>query len=567
MNRNDFLSIFERSAVLDMPLIAAIWVISLFFVNPLNGNFPLSDDWSYSLTVKHLLETGEFRPSEWFAPPSLTNALWGSLFCLPAGFSFVALRLSTLTLSLLGILAVYVLIRDLGQPRWMAALGALTMGSNPIYYALSNTFMTDIPFTAIAIFSALFFARSLKTGSNTDLTLAATLAIAATLSRQLALALPLAFGFTLIAQRGFVIRNLLRAAIPLLLCVGTFVVFSKWLAATGRMPEIYNQRGGEILHTASSPELIIHRLSHAVVSLLYSGLFLLPLSICAAPDIWRSHRMQLLALFAITIATTGLSVGINALHGHATLMPMFENVMINSGIGPLTLRDTYFLGLDNVPSLPKGFWLVVTALSFLGAGLLVGILGVSVIDSGRRILARRKVSDREEAGIFFLLSAVIYLIPVIMGVGIFDRYVVPAIPLFAGAIAGLCRRLPQFNQLQPAALRFPVLALLAAFSLFAVGGAHDYLAWNRVRWEALRDLTANDHVSPEDIDGGFEFNGLYLFDPHYRADPTKSWWWVHRDTYLIGFGNVPGYQVIKEYAYNSWIPPHAGKVVVLKANP
>ena len=105
-NENGSRSIFERFAVIDMLFIAAIWCISLFVVNPFAGDFPLNDDWSYASTVKHLLETGEFRPSEWFAPPSLTNALWGSLFCLPAGFSFVALRASTLTLSLLGILAV-----------------------------------------------------------------------------------------------------------------------------------------------------------------------------------------------------------------------------------------------------------------------------------------------------------------------------------------------------------------------------------------------------------------------------------------------------------------------------
>jgi len=41
--------------------------------------------------------------------PLITQALWGSIFCVPAGFSFNALRFS-LTLAIVGILGVYVLL-------------------------------------------------------------------------------------------------------------------------------------------------------------------------------------------------------------------------------------------------------------------------------------------------------------------------------------------------------------------------------------------------------------------------------------------------------------------------
>jgi hypothetical protein len=74
------------------------------------------------------------------------------------------------------------------------------------------------------------------------------------------------------------------------------------------------------------------------------------------------------------------------------------------------------------------------------------------------------------------------------------------------------------------------------------------------------------HVKAEDIDGGFEFNGWYMYDSQYKSDPKKSWWWVQGDTYRIGFGSMPGYTVIKEYSYLHWMPPHAGKIVVLKEN-
>src|SRR5262249_31065634 len=156
----------------------------------------------YGRTVERFLQTGTFHPLDWAVMTLVTNVAWGSLFCLPGGFSFTALRLSTLALSLIGILALYALVRDLRQPRWLAVVAALTLGANPIYYAMSHTFMTDVPFTAITILGALFLARSLRSGSDFDLTVGTVLAVAGALSRQLALAVPLAFGASLILSRG-----------------------------------------------------------------------------------------------------------------------------------------------------------------------------------------------------------------------------------------------------------------------------------------------------------------------------------------------------------------------------
>ena len=107
------------------------------------------------------------------------------------------------------------------------------------------------------------------------------------------------------------------------------------------------------------------------------------------------------------------------------------------------------------------------------------------------------------------------------------------------------------------------MALVAASVIFATGTTRDYLTWNRVRWEALNRLL-QDGVNVSDIDGGFEFNGLHLYDPNYRDSPGKSWWWVRGDTYQIGFGRIPGYEVLTEYQYSNWIPPRTGTLVVLR---
>jgi hypothetical protein len=106
--------------------------------------------------------------------------------------------------------------------------------------------------------------------------------------------------------------------------------------------------------------------------------------------------------------------------------------------------------------------------------------------------------------------------------------------------------------------------LLASLSLYAVLGTRDYLAWNRVRWTALNDLLAGGKVTAADVDGGFEFNGWYLYDAAYKEMPGKSWYWVDRDSYLLAFAEMPGRVTFKEYPYIHWLPPYTGKIVVLK---
>ena len=181
----------SRAAITDVLVLLLLYCGSLVVVNPI-GNFPLIDDWAFGLAAKHFLETGDFR-CEWSSMPLISHVLWGSLFCLPAGFSFTALRASSLVASFLGVLGCYSLVRHVGRPRWCAMVAAVLLAFNPIYYALANTFMTDSVFTAAIALAALFFARNLRTGSDLDLLLATAIAVVATLSRQLAIAVPIAF--------------------------------------------------------------------------------------------------------------------------------------------------------------------------------------------------------------------------------------------------------------------------------------------------------------------------------------------------------------------------------------
>ena len=193
-----------------------------------------------SRSVKHLVEQGDYQPTGWLAMTLVTHVFWGALFCLPHGFSFIAVRISTLALSLVGVLGGYVLIRQLDRPRWLALFFALTLCFNPVYFSLSNTFMTDVPFTAWEILACLFFVRYLQRRKFFDLWLATALAIAALLTRQLGLAIPMAFGVAFLFQNGFQKHSWFRASLPAILTAGTLIAFNHWLRASGRAVGDYN---------------------------------------------------------------------------------------------------------------------------------------------------------------------------------------------------------------------------------------------------------------------------------------------------------------------------------------
>ena len=75
-------------------LIIAGFAIPLLTLHALQ-NVPYIDDWVYAWAVENFLNTGTLKILDWSTSIDVAQILWGVLFCLPAGFSFEALRLST----------------------------------------------------------------------------------------------------------------------------------------------------------------------------------------------------------------------------------------------------------------------------------------------------------------------------------------------------------------------------------------------------------------------------------------------------------------------------------------
>ncbi|MCX7015427.1 MAG: glycosyltransferase family 39 protein, partial [Candidatus Sumerlaeota bacterium] len=580
--------------------------------------FPLNDDWSYAQAVRSLLITGHIRLSEWTFMTLVGQVSWGALFCLPFGFSYTALRLSTLVAGLLGVWATYGTLRAAGARPAQALLGALAVAGNPIYFSLAQTFMTDVPAYAVGMASVWLFVRGLEKESKSDLLAASLLAAWASLIRQTGVLIPVAATAAVLLKEGGRLfsrvggmdggdgvdgvdrvdgvdgmdgagsshpshpSHFARPARPSHPSHPSHLSSPKrfsrgWTALLFPAPAILALAGHALWmrHTGqaapySSPLFDIAYLAvtdrlrllggfcrHALSTALYLGAFTAPLWIEATPRVWKAFKAaRPHGHFALAAGALAFCLAFQAALEPSFRMPALGNILYNVGAGPLLLRDTSILNLPHWPAAPAGVWIAIRVVGAIGAGLALPTVVLLLIRIGRAFA--------DAAGGFLLLLLVLHASALALQPLFFDRHVLFSLPLL---MAVALRAAPSDDERPPPrALKRTTAGYVLAVLVFAfaIGATHDYLAWNRARWKALDWLMETENVSPTRIDGGFEFNGSYLYDPSYQKTPEKSWWWVVDDEYALAFGPIKGYAVERREPFRRWAPPGRGEILVLK---
>jgi 4-amino-4-deoxy-L-arabinose transferase-like glycosyltransferase len=173
-----------------------------------SADVPLIDDWTYAWSVSHLLETGRLQILSISAVYPVTQILWGALFSLPHGFSFAALRFSTVVLAALGSCALYLTLCELGIERRRALFGALCVAWNPVSILLAHSFMTDVPLVAFSSCAGFAYVRGFARRRAGWIWVAIPLSVAAVLVRQVAIVVPLAAAVTSLCTRDRALRRL-----------------------------------------------------------------------------------------------------------------------------------------------------------------------------------------------------------------------------------------------------------------------------------------------------------------------------------------------------------------------
>ncbi len=163
-------------------------------VNPV-GEFAVNDDWSFVKILEALSGDGRMIATGWGhgGPSAIVHVLWGGLFAKLAGLSLTTLRISVLVAAVLGSLGLLGLFRSVGASPALSLLGTLAIVVNPLFMSQSFTFMTDITFATLVIFSVLLLHLGVQ-NTRTSLVVAGLfVGLLATLTRQIGVVIPVAF--------------------------------------------------------------------------------------------------------------------------------------------------------------------------------------------------------------------------------------------------------------------------------------------------------------------------------------------------------------------------------------
>ncbi len=550
----------------NLPCIAilALYVLCIMAANP-RGEFPLNDDWSYVRSAFAVGSGHGFKVDEWVAPSLVGQALYGGMLARLFSPSFLVLRLSTLLLSCGTVILLWVIFLRIGFRRDLACMMLLAWIFDPLQFNLSFTFMTEVPFLFFVALAIYLFVRHLDTGRSWPLILSATALGYAFLIRQTALffALALICGTLMNVRKAFLKRIQLGAAVAAI--TGVFIASFYLLTM---------MRGGSTAAVNRKFDLLHHLTLKQIVGNTYGMIFylafmLLPVCLCLIPSLYRMSQSLGIKMQAVVLIAWSafIAAGLwwfpaHYLHteylpstAYHARMPFLLNVLYDTGLGPITLDPTYFRP-SPTPIHPRA-WTGVTAIVAAGA-ILSGLLC-----SFGLILRRRLRMLQEWKPLFaFTGLALLGIIPFeivfshLQEGGLFDRHIlIAALPfclllgLFAGESAG-----------ENAGSRARITALLAAgitivaLGVFSVAATHDYMEWNRIRWDMGRSLLKRG-VDPLSIVGGFEFNAWHNYDTFLARGNianTSQWWYDRRD-YVISMDPIKGYVVLQKKEYWSWV--------------
>jgi len=499
---------------------------------------PFVDDWVYAWSVQRVLAGHGLEILDWSSHPNFAHVVWGALFCVPLGFSFVALRISTWVAALLALCALHLLLRELGVARRDAFLGTALLGLNPIFFMLAATFMTDVPFVAAFLWASFALVAALGRRSDRWLAAFVLLASIAAAVRVVALVTPIAAVLTLALQGGAWGRRparLLAAAAPLavfalLMLYGenrtvhvadlTYVVGSPF----------FRRR---YLHESLTrlPELTLQALLCAAGSL---GVALLPLSAALAT---RRTIVRALPTLAVLALLAGIAYA-TQVDWPSALAPSFTWTY-----GELGSTESLVAAK---PAVLVSSWVVatVTLLGFVSSALAVGVV-------------RRRPTPSEGFLLWSLaghagLVAVLWLF--------YDRYLLALLPLSIALVLTA----------RPLLRRGALMALLALFALFSVVGVRDHLAYNTALWHSV-ELLRGRGVPDAEIDAGYVVDGWLHFArpenaPRGRDGKPMYPWLTDAGgllPYQVANQPLPGWRVLTTVPFERWVG-RSGALYVLE---
>ncbi|MCX5795414.1 MAG: hypothetical protein NTY77_07975 [Elusimicrobia bacterium] len=451
----------------DPSVLTFVYWLAVLLLPPFQ-DVALNDDWAYASAVRSIFEGG-LRLPVWAPANLVVQAWWGALFRALFGPGYGPLRLSTLVLGWLGVLAFHDLLRQerpQGDPG-SALPAALLFAFNPLFFVLCPSFMTDAPALSLGLV-ALALSRRAFRGDSCDrrwLVAGALFAALAYGIRQTALSIPAGLSVCYWRRLSRDRRSLIAVwLVPLAAVAG----YQAWLSLvhgpTGNHhPWLWETR----LSLAGYATLLSQRLA---ATLVYCGLFSIPL----AAAFWCDRPLERLrrlparrwypaAAFAAAMALFLLSGG---------WLPYYplpkEGLLAQNLFHECAYISRWGLGCFNIngmdfrpPFFLQGgwFWKTLSGLSWLS----LATLGLALTEG--------PVSG---AGALATLTFVPQFAATLLGAYFFDRYILVLVPALL-----LCAQAAASGRARAQTALGIGTALLAWFSW---AGTSDYLRATAAAW-------------------------------------------------------------------------------------
>lgn len=534
-------------------------------INPL-GEFQVNDDWSFQRALERLISQGKIESTGWgpnWAPggPSLIfHLVWGWLFTFVGGWSVTNLRISVLAMGILGSIGMLVLLRRCARSYSLALWGTLAFMLNPLVLSQCFSFMSDVTFASVALFSVLFIYLGVQKDSNLLLITGLMFSLLAILTRQIGIVVPVAFLAAWAIYPGERRPGIGKAVLLVALIVlAPWLMYECFLSWTGGTPLTQHQVVHRIVshpRTMSLDSYLAFLATNFAVALAYIAFLVSPV---LALRLRFYIRCKPFVYFALALTAAFLAFE-SALFAGLVDAPVrfWRNVIFDFGIGPILLKDAYIMDIQRTVGLPKTLFYLVAFWATLSAAALLSSILSYLWGMVREIQARERGSA-SFLSTFCLLAALLYL-GLIVAAGFHDRYLIPVcmwliVWLMADSATDEAR---SSDGLAWVAAVVP----LAFMGLFAVTGTHDFMAMKRSLLKAQDYLVSDLRVNPCNVDGGMEFNGYHCYRPDFIPKPGLSWWWVRNEEYLLTMGPLPGYNVARKFPFQRMVGGQAAIYVL-----
>jgi hypothetical protein len=534
-------------------IIIGVHLLCIVIADP-RGEFPLNDDWSYSRSA-FSAALGNLKVDQWSAPSLVGQAIYGGFLARIFSPDFLVLRISTLFLSCCTVLLLWGILIRSGCRRRPASVLLLAWIFNPLQFGLSFTFMTEVPFLFFVALSVYLFVRHMETGRVPTLLLSAASLGYAYLIRQTALLIVAALVCTLLL--GARKKTRFRDAFLVLCTAGIFIAaYYVWVLTRGGTTAAVQKKFALLQHLTARQFI-----GNSYGMLFYLAFLLAPVWLFLIPRLVRTMRefRPVLRIGIPAVLAAMILTGVLWFHAgyrpgeylpsapYHPRMPFLLNVLYDSGLGPVTLEPDYY----GTPSTPvhTDIWRAVTAVAAAGA---VVSLCLCLFGLMRKICSKSKPLILFAGLSFLFLAAFEIVFSHLQEGGLFDRHIlIVSFPfcLLLWLLSGESEGLPARSY-----RAIPAGVALAALAAFSVAATHDYMEWNRIRWDMGRGLLARG-VDPMAIVGGFEFNAWNNYDTFAAGGNVSKvyYWWYDRRDYVISMSPQSEYEVQSRREYFSWV--------------